>query len=47
MVKRIFKYIKRTCELGICFSSERNEWVRAFNDADYASDEITNKWNCY
>ena len=37
-VKRIFKYLKGTTKHGIYFSTEQNNHIKAFSDADYAGD---------
>ena len=35
-VKRIFKYLMGTTKHGIHFSTEQNNHIKAFTDADYA-----------
>ena len=35
-VKRIFKYLMGTTKYGIHFSTEQNNHIKAFTDADYA-----------
>lgn len=44
MIKRIFKYIKGTINLGICYKAAwKTGELEAYSDADYASDTTTRK----
>lgn len=42
-VKCIFKYIRGTIDMGICFESGGNLDFRGYSDADYAGDVITRR----
>ncbi|XP_043790699.1 secreted RxLR effector protein 161-like [Apis laboriosa] len=42
-VKRIFKYLKGTTKYGIHYSTQQNNHIKAFSDADYAGDTETRK----
>ena len=43
-VKRIFKYLKGTTKHGTHFSTEQNNHIKAFSDANYAGDTETKKF---
>lgn len=43
MVKRVFKYLKGTLQLGILYDSNSNRELEAFSDADYAGDIATRR----
>ena len=42
-IKRIFKYLKETTKYDIHFSTEQNNHIKAFSDANYAGDIETKK----
>lgn len=42
-VKRIFRYIKGTKNLGIFFSNKNNSELTGYSDADYAGDQETRR----
>lgn len=42
-VKRIFRYLKGTCDIGIVYGSAHQKELTAYSDADFAGDVTTRK----
>jgi len=42
-IKRIFRYLKGTANLGLCFKRRENFKLQGYSDPDYAGDKVERK----
>jgi len=42
-IKRIFRYLKGTVNLGLCYKRRENFKLQGYSDADYAGDKVERK----